>query len=64
MCEKSTALLLVNMAKDRIEEIRKLFEQIADIDTDYVWAADEETMNDSLEKLEEVFYDIRRSIRH
>ena len=63
MDEKDIAMMLLNLAKDRIEEVKDYIEKIKDINEDFVWYADMDGLNELYDKLDEIFYDIKKGIK-
>lgn len=63
MEEKDIALMLLDLAKDRIEEVKDYIEKIKDINEDFVWYADMYELENFYEKLDEIFYNIKKGIR-
>lgn len=63
MREKEVAVMLVDMANKRLEEIRNLYEQITDLDNDFVYYADKDDMDEAMNKLDEVFRDVYYGIK-
>ena len=60
--EKMAAIFMANMMKDHLCEIKNIFEKIKEIDTDFVFHADEDDMKDACDKLDEVISDVKYSI--
>lgn len=60
--EKTAAIFLANMMRDHLNQIKDIFEKIKEIDTDFVFHADEDDMKDACDKLDEVIDDVKYSI--